>query len=194
MVDHFIKIRRFEDTIFLPKEVNNLFDTILDAHQKIHKMAQTRNVQASEFSGEEAPNEYFPSLPLHSSQKIFEADKSKIKEEPQCNKEYPSAPKLTPGVAHVFCRHNICKGFTTMVTPERPEMFMKFLQRRLPVSLSQEEVRRIMLYDNSCNAHKYALNRDANNIWKFRIFTLIGKIMLAVVRHIIVIGMSTSKG
>ena len=69
----------------------------------------------------------------------------------------------------MFCRHGICKGFTTMTTAENPEIFLKFLTRRLPEKVKSE--RRIMLYDASCLLHKSGINRDAASILKFKIFT-----------------------
>ena len=68
-----------------------------------------------------------------------------------------------------FCRHGICKGFTAMTTAENPGIFLKFLLRRLPACVKSEI--RVYLYDNECNLHKIALNRDAYEISKFRIFT-----------------------
>ena len=132
--------------------------------------ASERFVKAEEYKEEEPPTEYFPSLPIHSRKKNFKADKTKSKvDEDECNKDYPKAPKMTPGLAHVFCRHGVCKGYTTMTTAENPEMFTKFLTRRLPKSVQTD--RRVFLYDNACNLHKNALKRDAAEISKFRIFT-----------------------
>ena len=118
----------------------------------------------------EPKTDCLPSLPLHSERKLFKSDSTKTKDddEEDCNKEYPKAPKMTPGLAHVFCRHGICKGFTTMTTRENPEMFTKFLTRRLPTSVQTK--RRIFLYDNACNLHKNALKRDAQEISRFRVF------------------------
>ena len=39
---------------------------------------------------------------------------------------------MTPGLAHIFCRHGICKGFVSMTTAESPQIFTNILTRRLP--------------------------------------------------------------
>ena len=163
-------IKEFEKTTFLPEAVIVLFNSILKLYSNVRKLAVQRYVKEEDFNGEEPATDVFPSLPLHSKKKFFKADRMKtMDDEEECNKEYPKAPKMTPGLAHVFCRHGICKGFTTMTTAENPEMFTKFLTRRLPKNVQAQ--RRVFLYDNACNLHKNALKRDAHEISKFRIFT-----------------------
>ena len=76
---------------------------------------------------------------------------------------------MTPGLALIFCCHEIWKGFTAMTTAENPEIFTKFLTRRLQRDVQTK--RRIFIYDNACNLHKNALKRDAQDISRFRIFT-----------------------
>ena len=69
----------------------------------------------------------------------------------------------------MFCRHGICKGLVMMTSPETPQIFTKFLTRRLPKTVQSE--RRVFLYDNSCNLHKAALRRGAKEILNFKVFT-----------------------
>ena len=76
---------------------------------------------------------------------------------------------MTPGLAHIYCRHGICKGFVTMTSAETPQIFEKILTRRLPQTVKSKH--RVFLYDNSCNMHKHALRRGAKEILKFKIFT-----------------------
>ena len=95
--------------------------------------------------------------------------KTERADDDDCNKDYPKAPKMTPGLAHIFCQHKVCKGFVSMTSAENLEIFTKILTRRLPKSVKAS--RRVFLYDNSCNLHKNALKRDAKEISKFRIFT-----------------------
>ena len=139
----------------------------------MNKLASERFVKSDTYSGLEPPNEYFPSLPLHSARMNFKADHAKNRSEraddDDCNKDYPKAPKMTPGLAHIFFQHKVCKCFVSMTSAENPEIFTKILTRRLPKSVKAS--RRVFLYDNSCNLHKNALKRDAKEISKFRIFT-----------------------
>ena len=102
---------------------------------------------------------------------------------------------MTPGLAHIFCQHEVCKSFVSMTSAENPEIFTKILSRRLPKSVKAS--RRVFLYDNSCNLHKNALKRDAKEISKFRIFTdrqtgTIGKIIRDVVNPTIAINIIIS--
>ena len=90
-------------------------------------------------------------------------------ESDDCNKDYPHAPKMTPGLAHIFCRHGICKGFVSMTTAESPQIFTNILTRRLPKTVQAQ--RRVVLYDNRCNIHKHALRRGAKEILNFKLFT-----------------------
>ena len=139
-------------------------------YSNVRKLAVQRYVKEDDFNEEEPATDVFPSLHLHSKTRNCKADRVKTMDhEEECNKDYPKAPMMTPGLAHVFCRHGICNIFTTMMTAENPEIFAKFLTRRLPKNVQIKH--RVFLYDNACNLHKNALKRDAHEISKFRIFT-----------------------
>ena len=139
----------------------------------MHKLANERYVKPKIFNEEEPPNDCFPGLPIHSKNKNYVEDNTTRKKEEatddDCNKDYPKAPKMTPGLAHIFWQHKVCKGFVTMTTAENPQIFTKILTRRLPKTVKAK--RRVFLYDNSCNLHKNALKRDPKEISKFKIFT-----------------------
>ena len=158
-------IRAYEGSIFLPEAIKNLLEAMLQLFSKMNKLASERFVKSDTYSGLEPPNEYFPSLPLHSARMNFKADHAKNRSERaddyDCNKDYPKAPKMTPGLAHIFCQHKVCKGFVSMTSAENPEIFTKILTRRLPKLVKAS--RRVFLYDNSCNLHKNALKRDAKD-------------------------------
>ena len=135
----------------------------MNEHVKI--LAKQRHVTRTPFSGEEPLTEFYPAYPLQYKKNHFKSDNT----EERSNKEAPKAPKMTPGLAHIFCRHGICKGFTCMTTAESPEIFTKILTRRFKPNVQCE--RRVFLYDNACNMHKQALKRDAQEILKFKLFT-----------------------
>lgn len=163
-------VRKYEKVTFLPESITNLLNLLLKLYSQGSKMASRRHVETDVFNHPEPPLECFPSLPLHSELSNFEVDKYDPEpEDEDCNKEYPKAPKMTPGLSHVFCRHGICKGFVMMTSPETPQIFTKFLTRRLPKTVQSE--RRVFLYDNSCNLHKAALRRGAKEILNFKVFT-----------------------
>ena len=39
------------------------------------------------------------------------------------------APKMTNGLAHIFCQHKVCKGFVSMTSAENPEIFKKNIDK-----------------------------------------------------------------
>ena len=161
-------VRKYESTSFLPPPVVSLFNHVILTYENAMKLASQRYIKPANFSHTEPPLEYFPSLPLHSNQSNFDNDVGESTEE-DCNKDYPKAPKMTPGIAHSFCRHKICKGFVCMSNAESQQIFIKILLRRLEKKVMTE--RRVFLYDNSCNLHKTALNRGAKDILKFKVLT-----------------------
>ena len=166
-------VRKYERVTFLPPALTRLFNNMIKLYSVGLKLASKRHIKSNIYQHPEPPLEYFPGLPLHSEAKFFDVDKDNFKDnevtEDECNKEYPKAPKMTPGLSHVFCRHGICKGFVMMTTPETPQMFTKILTRRLPKNVKSD--RRVFLYDNSCNLHKSALRRGAKEILNFKILT-----------------------
>ena len=166
-------VRKYEGSTFLPQAVTKLFNNMIKLYSVGLKLATKRHIESNLYQHPEPPLEYFPSYPLHSEAKNFDVDKRTFEDteetEDDCNKEYPKAPKMTPGLSHVFCRHGICKGFVMMTTPETPQLFTKILTRRLPQTVMSD--RRVFLYDNSCNLHKSALRRGAKEILNFKILT-----------------------
>ena len=115
-------------------------------------------------------NEYFPAYPLHSAEVKYAADKKTAKSDDidDCNKFYPDGKTMTPGCAHLFCRHRICKGFVGLTNAESPSTYVKILTRRLKRRVQCR--RRIFIYDNVCNLHKTGLRRGAKSLSKFKLF------------------------
>ena len=70
-------IRAYEGSIFLPEAIKNLLEAMLQLFSKMNKLASERFVKSHTYSGLEPPNEYFPSLPLHSARMNFKADYAK---------------------------------------------------------------------------------------------------------------------
>ena len=167
------KIIKYEKAEFLPEPVRGIFEFMLKLLNQVQKLATLRHVPAKKYIGKEPYTEFFPSLPLHSEKITFKVDKENFHDdesiEDVCNKDYPRAPKMTPGLAHIFCRHGICKGFVSMTTAESPQIFTNILTRRLPKTVKAQ--RRVFLYDNSCNMHKHALRRGSKEILNFKLFT-----------------------
>ena len=153
---------KYEKDNCLPGPVKDLFNYMLKLLSQVQKLASERYVMPEPYKDDEPFTEYFPSLPLHSEKMRFKVDTAGFKEnesvDDDCNKEYPRAPKMTPGLAHIFCRHRICKGFVSMTSAESLHIFTNILTRRLPKTIQSE--RRIFLYDNSCNMQKHALRGE----------------------------------
>ena len=68
-------IRAHEGGTFLPEPIKNLLEAMLQLFSKMNKLASERFVKSDTYSGLEPPNEYFPSLPLHSARMNFKAEK-----------------------------------------------------------------------------------------------------------------------
>ena len=108
------------------------------------EIANERFVEPEAFTANELQTECFPSLPLHSSCNNFKVDKNSqgddLGDDDDCNKDYPRALKMTPGLAHIYCKHGICKGFVTMTFAETPKIFEKILTRRLPQTVKSKRI------------------------------------------------------
>jgi len=145
LVNMINSVKEFENTIYLSDPLVDLFNAILKLYMTVKKLSFERFVKAEDFLDGEPKLECYPSLPLHSKKKLLcKAEIHKAKEdEDDCNKAYQKAPRMTPGLAHIFCRHGVCKGFTAMTTAENPGIFLKFVLRRLLASVKSE--RRVFL-------------------------------------------------
>ena len=80
------------------------------------------------------------------------SDKSEEKE--MCNKIYNEAATITGGITHITCKHGVVKGFTAMKRGESVEMIVQPIVSRLPQRVQAR--RRYLLYDNACQARRYA--------------------------------------
>ncbi len=54
----------------------------------------------------------------------------------------------------MFCRHGICQGFQVMASVESPKTAFDILLRRF------KKMPRLLIYDNACHLHLYALKRE----------------------------------
>ena len=115
MISNIIK---HEKVSSLPEPVCNMFEFMLKLFNQVQKLATSHHIRPENFDANEPLTEYFPSLLLHLERVNFKVDKEDFPDdetiEDDCNKDYPRAPKMTPGLAHIFCRHGICKGFVSM--------------------------------------------------------------------------------
>ncbi|KAH3830788.1 hypothetical protein DPMN_104041 [Dreissena polymorpha] len=95
---------------------------------------------------------FFPSLPCLRKRGVYSADKEKSTS--GCQKNGGRHHALLPGIFTTFCPHGICYGFEVMECAESPNRPFTFLKTRF------ERAPEIIIYDNACNLHQYALNRD----------------------------------
>ena len=97
---------------------------MLKLYSKVLRLANERFVKPEAFAANELQTECFPTLPLHSSCSNYKVEKNSeggdLGDDDDCNKDYP-------GLAHIYCRHGICKGFVTMTSAETPQIFEKIL-------------------------------------------------------------------
>ncbi|XP_019630291.1 PREDICTED: uncharacterized protein LOC109474438 [Branchiostoma belcheri] len=98
---------------------------------------------------------FFPSLPQHCGLPRYAVDEArKCREKDSCRKESYGHPTLTPGLFTIFCRHGVCYGFEAMRSCESPHHPFEILRTRFKVAP------RVVVYDNSCQLHRYAMNRE----------------------------------
>ena len=155
---------------FLPDCVSTLIKSLVEYREEFDVLA--KEVDGSDpDDAKVAPPvaECYPSLPLHAGPENFFADKKKDKgESKNCTKNYPEACGITGGLGHLTCQHRITKGFTAMKNGESPAMFAKPLFKRLPKRVKAR--RRVFIYDNCCNFHRYVLRRFP---WRSRWFLFV---------------------
>ena len=72
-----------------------------------------------------------------------------------CNKDSKRHAKLTPGLFCMFCQHGVCLGFELMRLSESPRTAFDVLVRRF-----SENMPSLVIYDNACKLHLYALKRE----------------------------------
>ncbi|XP_066928489.1 uncharacterized protein [Clytia hemisphaerica] len=95
----------------------------------------------------------FPNLPTVRKRGNFAQDKVKTKTV-ECRKNHRGHPNLTSGIFTVYCIHGICIGFQVMDKEESPNIPFTIFRTRFPTAP------KYIVYDNACNLHNYALNRD----------------------------------
>ena len=73
--------------------------------------------------------EIYPTLPAHTEEERFYADKHKDlgQDKSPCNKDYPVDSGITGGICHISCVHGIIKGATALKKGESPGMFTRVL-------------------------------------------------------------------
>ena len=71
-----------------------------------------------------------------------------------CRKESQSHKSLSAGLFTMFCPHGICMGFQLMDCVESPRTPFDILLRRF------RKMPGLIIYDNSCKLHLYALKRE----------------------------------
>ena len=124
----------------------------------INELFLPTSIPASERYGSpiEHPYEYFPGFPMLLGKAIYSMDSKNSKDDSYCRKMSGSHPTLSPGMFTIFCRHRVCLGFTLMTHSESPKTPFEIFLRRFSSFLPQLRI----FYDNACNLHQYALNRE----------------------------------
>ncbi|KAL2082775.1 hypothetical protein ACEWY4_022593 [Coilia grayii] len=103
----------------------------------------------------EHPGDYFPNMPLVRDRGIFDADMSREDSRLiDCKKMATRHPSLIPGVFTLFCGHGVCLGFAIMEQVESVEVPFRILRTRF------QKCPELVVYDNACQLHTYALRRD----------------------------------
>ncbi|XP_067949054.1 uncharacterized protein [Watersipora subatra] len=93
----------------------------------------------------------FPDLPKLTVRGTYVLDG---KRESICSKIGKRQKNLLPGVFLVHCPHAVCYGFEIMDNHESPNTPFTAIRTRFTAAPE------VIVYDNACNLHKYAINRD----------------------------------
>jgi len=97
----------------------------------------------------------FPSLPVIRERGCYTMDtKTKTDYKDPCRKLGKGHKTLLPGIFLVHCQHGVCYGFHVMDTHESPDTPFTIISTRF------RKAPDAIVYDNSCNLHSYALNRN----------------------------------
>ncbi|XP_078700649.1 uncharacterized protein LOC144927205 [Branchiostoma floridae x Branchiostoma belcheri] len=97
---------------------------------------------------------FFPGLSQHTGLPRYEADTKSNGSQGSCRKESYGHPSLTPGIFTMFCRHGVCYGFDCMTSCESPRHPFQIFRTRF------SRAPNVIVYDNACKLHQYALNRE----------------------------------
>ena len=109
---------------------------------------------------------FFPNMKGHRGRPIYVADREKG-QTGLCRKESYGHPTLTPGIFAIFCPHGVALGFEVMQECESPWHPFDILAHQFP------RPPKVVVYDNACKLHTYALNREPDQGVQFLLFRLI---------------------
>ena len=108
-------------------------------------------------SKEETPLDYYPLCPDPIRGKAnYTADRNRrnARNILNCNKISRRHKSMSQGIFTCFCVHGFSYGFSLLDKKESPKVAFEILMTRFPT------MPRIVIYDNSCHLHLYAINRD----------------------------------
>ena len=164
--EHFTNIKRHAP-ILAKSMLDNTTDGKLDKHpgrvikfllHHINELFDKYDIPANNKYGQPCSNpyEFFPGFPVTLGKAYYAMDKEPVSKDAYCRKLTGAHPTLSPGIFTVFCRHRICLGFSLMTSAESPKTPFDIFIRRFSPFLPNMRI----FYDNSCNLHQYALNRE----------------------------------
>eukprot|EP00111_Clytia_hemisphaerica_P009034 TCONS_00026469-protein len=134
----------------LPEEFKGL---ILDLTDKSKQPFDVADQVTTEKCTETSDICSFPNLPPLRKRGYYAQDKV-TKKEKECRKNYRGHPNLTSGIFTIYCPHGVCFGFQVMDKAESPNIPFTIFKTRFPIAP------KFIIYDNACQLHAYALNRD----------------------------------
>ncbi len=102
------------------------------------------------------PLAIFPNLPPQRSLPQYAADRRSDLQS-TCNKSATRHYTLTPAIFTLFCQHGVCVGFQALTSQESPRHPFEIFYQRF------DSPPRIIIYDNCCRLHMYALSREPNH-------------------------------
>ena len=117
----------------------------------------------------EIPTQVYPLFPIKRERAIYSRDcqsEDKKQSKDSCEKIFPSHSKLTPGLYLLTCAcaHKSVYGFSMMLSGESPSMLFDLVMTRFEDSYNPT-----IIYDASCLAKEYGLNRELRRFMRIKI-------------------------
>ena len=156
----------------LPKSISDIFLGLISLIEGFWESISKNNAEhwVKRETGE-IVSQFYPNFPLLYDRAKYDND-CKVQDDRAwldlCEKSFPDHVKLSPGLFLLTCAcsHKTVYGFSFMTTNESPGMLFDIDQCRFP-----RDYKPTLIYDASCKAKEYGLNRDPERWLDLKVVT-----------------------
>ena len=156
----------------LEKPVSDLILALLNHTMKCYENSATRSEEMyTKNYTKEIVTQVYPNFPLIYQRARYDKECKSQDEEAWrdlCQKSFPESCRMSPGLFLLTCTcsNKIVYGFSFMTVNESPGMIFDIFQTRFP-----RDYRPTIVYDASCKAKEYGLNRETRDWMNIEIVT-----------------------